>query len=108
MFPIRDNYREKSNSDVFLLKIDQRNEEILKIKPRKIACNKNGLWWWTNATYSSRFQIETIIEKKGNSDVFLLKIDQGIVEILKIKPRNIACNKNGLWWLERFQYLQLI
>ena len=28
--------------------------------------------------------------KKGNSDVFLVKIDQGIEEILKFKPRNIA------------------
>ena len=40
--------------------------------------------------YASKFQIETIIEKNGNSDVFLLKFDQGIEEILKIKPRNIA------------------
>ena len=31
-------YRKKGKSDVFLLKIDQRIEEILKIKPRKIAC----------------------------------------------------------------------
>ena len=32
----------------------------------------------------------TIIEKRCNSYVFLLKIDQRIEEILKIKPRNIA------------------
>ena len=44
----------------------------------------------TTNTYASRFQIETLTEKKGNSDVFLLKIDQGIEEILKRKPRNIA------------------
>ena len=81
--PNRDNYREKGNSGVFMLKIDQGIEETLKIKPRNIAIR-------TNATYASRFQIETIIEKKGNSDVFLMKIDQGIEEILKIKPRNIA------------------
>ena len=41
-------------------------------------------------TYAYRFQIETLLEKKGNSDVFLLQIDRGIEEILKIKPRNIA------------------
>ena len=41
-------------------------------------------------TYAYRFQIERLIEKKGNSDVFLMKIDQGIEEILKFKPRNIA------------------
>ena len=34
----------------------------------------------TTNTYAYRFQIETIIEKKGNSDVFLMKIDQGIEE----------------------------
>ena len=28
------------------------------------------------------FQIETLIEKKGNLDVFLMKIDQGIEDIL--------------------------
>ena len=54
-------------------------------------------FWWKlieelkkSWKYAFRFQIETRIEKKGNSDVFLMKIDQGIEEILKFKPRNIA------------------
>ena len=45
---------------------------------------------FTNNTYASRFQIESLIEKKGNSDVFLMKIDLGIEEVLKVKSRNIA------------------
>ena len=35
--PNRDNYREKGNSDVFLLNIDRGIEEILKIELRNIA-----------------------------------------------------------------------
>ena len=60
------------------MKIDQGIEEILKFKPRKF-CNKNGLRW-IDAKNANRFHIETLIEKKGNLDVFLMKIDQGIEE----------------------------
>ena len=64
------------------MKIDQGIEEILKIKPRNIAIR-------TNATYASRFQIETIIEKKA-IQMYFPKIDQGIEEILKLSQKNIA------------------
>ena len=47
-------------------KIDQGIEEILKTKPKNIAIRNN----YGELTLHSRFQIESIIEKKGNSDVF--------------------------------------
>ena len=79
--PNRDIFEIKCSSDVFLLKIDQRIEEIIKTNPRNVTTDYGEL--------TLNMLLLTILEIKCNLDVFLLKIDQRIEEILKTNQETL-------------------